>query len=41
MSKDKESAKAAGLNAHLTKPVDLTAVQKLVASGTGQVEFRG
>ncbi len=37
--KDKENAKAAGFNAHLTKPVDLSAVQALVQSGTGRMEF--
>jgi CheY-like chemotaxis protein len=38
--KDKENAKAAGFNAHLTKPVDLCAVQMLLRSGSGQMEFR-
>ncbi len=38
--KDKESAKAAGFNAHLTKPVDLSAVQALLEGGNGQMEFR-
>jgi len=37
--KDKENAKAAGFNAHLTKPVDISAVQSLIASGTGDTEF--
>lgn len=39
--KDKESAKAAGFNAHLTKPVDLEAIQKIVGTGSGRTEFRG
>lgn len=36
---DKGNAKAVGFNAYLTKPVDLTAVQALVRSGTGRTEF--
>ncbi len=39
--RDKENAKEAGFNAHLTKPVDLSAVQTLVASGNGHMEFQG
>lgn len=39
--KDKENAKAAGFNAHLTKPVDLSAVQVLIKSGTAKMGFRG
>jgi signal transduction histidine kinase/ActR/RegA family two-component response regulator len=39
--KDKENAKAAGFNAHLTKPVDLAAVEALVMSGSAEMEFRG
>ncbi len=38
--KDKENAKAAGFNAHLTKPVDLAVVQGLLESGNGRMEFR-
>lgn len=34
--KDKENAKAAGFNAHLTKPVDLEAIQALVRGDTTQ-----
>jgi CheY-like chemotaxis protein len=37
--RDKENARAAGFNAHLTKPVDLSAVQMLLHSGSGQMEF--
>jgi CheY-like chemotaxis protein len=40
-AKDKENAKAAGFNAHLTKPFDLDAVETLVESGTGHMGFRG
>jgi two-component system CheB/CheR fusion protein len=40
-TKDKENAKAAGFNAHLTKPFDIDAVETLVESGTGHMEFRG
>ncbi|MEY4669017.1 MAG: hypothetical protein RL518_1716 [Pseudomonadota bacterium] len=37
--KDKQNAREAGFNAHLTKPVDLSAVQNLVRGGTGFMEF--
>lgn len=38
---DKENAKAAGFNAHLTKPVDPAALEALVIRGSGSMEFRG
>ena len=38
--KDKENAKAAGFNAHLTKPVDISVVQSLITSGTGHTPFQ-
>jgi CheY-like chemotaxis protein len=38
-ARDKENAKEAGFNAHLTKPVDLSAVQTLVGRGSGKMDF--
>jgi len=40
-AQDKERAKAAGFNAHLTKPVDLEALEALVKTGTGHPYFEG